>query len=124
MPLKELIRQLRAMGFEPAPGAAAYAGTTRFDHWRIERESSVFAGDGPSVTCGGQTTILNGSGAFLIANGRSEPKGMAQRLLRLDAKPTGRIKDPGGRPPVGDDPYWRDSTDLPRLLAKMENYFD
>ncbi len=123
MTLNELIERLHVLGFSRVEGTPAYVGTTQFDHWMIERQSRVFVGDGPSVTYGGQMTQIPGAGAFLIANGRSEPKGMARQLLRLDSRPTGHIPDPGGRTSL-DDPYWRDPTDLSRLLERMATHFD
>jgi hypothetical protein len=120
MQLKELVQRLVAMRFRPASSRAAYEGAERFEHPDV-KGGSVFVGDGPGVTWAKQRTTLRGTGAFLLANGRS--RGMTAVLTALDSMPTGRIRDPLRRTPGDDDPYWRDSPDLVRLLAKMEGLF-
>jgi hypothetical protein len=118
MNLAQLIRILLRMGFIDPNPPGAYRETRRLSHPSVN-DSSVFVGDGPDVTYGGQTTALPPlQGRFLIANGRGQLQGMA-RALRALATPTGAIPDPQHRQPsTDDDPYWR-GHDLANLLAQM-----
>jgi hypothetical protein len=117
MTRSELLRSLLAKGFVQAD-RSDYEGAIRLSHPSVTR-GSVFVGDGPGVYWLQQATLV-GSGAFLIANGRSG--GMTRALTALGVAATGHIPDPDGRRSP-DDPYWRGDSELLPLMAAMRRSF-